>query len=375
MTAWKQIVSVGIGVGMVGVSQAQIPDLLNALDAGGRAMGVGGATASTDGNTFSALNNPAGLAYIPKTSIGTAFRNLPESENRISGDFNDPTFSTSRKHGPRKLTHAGFAMPFRGGVLGLSYTLGGYIADRTRGDNLTNGNLVNRGYDSNLTVQYDFFTLAYGKRAGRNNYGVGIVFANQYLRDDTTYVVFDNNQNQIDVVLTDNSGNSRGIGLVAGFQTNPDDRSVFGASIRTPIGLTRNAATGAYNNRIPGKASIGYATRSDFLRNGRDFFAYGAEVDYYFAGDRGGLLDRKDVLAGGVGFEYNTHRWGGRVPFRVGYQFSPEGGRGFSERNALTFGLGYRPDNSDLALDLNFAAPSGGGTLDTALSVGYRIGK
>ncbi|MGE0001848.1 MAG: hypothetical protein AB7T05_07245, partial [Fimbriimonadaceae bacterium] len=43
---------------------AQIPDLLNALDAGGRSMGAGGATGVTDANTLSTYHNPAGLAFV-----------------------------------------------------------------------------------------------------------------------------------------------------------------------------------------------------------------------------------------------------------------------------------------------------------------------
>ena len=55
---------------------AQVPDLLNALDAGGRAMGLGGANNATNVDTLSAFYNPAALAYL---DTGAAGSRLPQS--------------------------------------------------------------------------------------------------------------------------------------------------------------------------------------------------------------------------------------------------------------------------------------------------------
>ena len=60
---------------------------------------------------------------------------------------------------------------------------------------------------------------------------------------------------------------------------------------------------------------------------------------------------------------------------RIGYSFVPKGGDDFIARNTFTFGIGYRPEISNLAVDLNFGLPSGGGAYDMGLSVTYKVGK
>src|SRR5438093_249941 len=100
---------------------AQIPDLLNAFDAGGRAMGMGGALYPTSSDTLSSYYNPAGLAYINQTTVGAVFRNLPRSTTNASGDFNNPNLTSTGEAGRRELTHFGAVFPFAKGGLGLSY--------------------------------------------------------------------------------------------------------------------------------------------------------------------------------------------------------------------------------------------------------------
>jgi hypothetical protein len=69
------------------------------------------------------------------------------------------------------------------------------------------------------------------------------------------------------------------------------------------------------------------------------------------------------------------NRWNARIPIRIGYTVVPSGGTGFIDRDAFTFGLGYRPNGSDFSLDLSFARPSDGNALDMALSITYLLGK
>jgi len=61
------------------------------------------------------------------------------------------------------------------------------------------------------------------------------------------------------------------------------------------------------------------------------------------------------------------------VPIRLGYNFVPGGGAGYGDRNAVTFGLGYRPNKDDYTIDLNFASPQHGG-FDLGLTLSYKLG-
>ena len=375
--ARKRMVLTACAAALAALAPAQVPDLLNALDAGGRAMGIGGATDATDSNTLSTYYNPAGLAYITGPTISVAFRNMPQSDSIITGDFNNPTFDTSREVGARRMSHLGYATPISGGVFGVSFTTGGYLKDfRSQGASLKDGVLNLNAYNEVFTAQSDFFTVAWGKRSGNSNFGIGLVIANQYISDIGSYNLVDANNNLVGSTQINNSGNMTGIGGIIGVQipTSKDGRSMMGISVRSPISLKNNSVISNYLNKIPGRASIGLASRTDSLRDGADFIVYGAQLDYYFGADKGGFFKRKDVVAGGVGFEYNMHRSGARIPLRAGYQFVPEGGENFQHRNTFTFGLGYRPDNSNLAVDLNFGLPTGGGPYDMGLSMTYKLG-
>ncbi len=357
-----------------GTASAQIPDLLNALDAGGRSMGVAGATQATDGNTFSTYYNPAGLAFLQSPVANVTFRNLPESDTVLSRRFANPDFSTDRRVGSQRLSHVGYAMPMKGGVLGVSYTLGGFVRDNRTGSSLANGETQVNNLVERLQAQLDYFTVAYARQRGATNYGVGIVVVNQYVQNTGNYDLFDANNNLVGTVRFNNSGNSTGVGLIAGVQrVSGDGSSVIGASLRTPISLSRETSTDGYMRRVPGRLSVGYAARSGFLQRGKDFLAYGAQLDYFFGGQTNAILDRDNTFAGSFGAEYNLHRGGARIPVRIGYAFVPAGGDAFSNRDSLAFGIGYRPDSSPISVDIGFAIPSGGGSPDAGLSLTYRL--
>lgn len=359
------------------ISFGQVPDLLNALDAGGRAMGVGGSTNATDSTTLSSYTNPAGLAYISSPTFGVAFRNLPESRNVLNGEFESPNYETSRKAGARALTHVGLALPAANGVVGIAYTMGGFMRDvQTAGGSLRDGGNSIQNMDLTTKVQHDFFTLSYGKRSGRANYGIGLVLASQYLANTGSYSIFDSGNNFLGTRRFNDSGNSTGFGAIVGaqFQADAQGNSLVGVSLRSPISLSNNRETSPYLNRIPGRASLGYATRTTTVGDTRDYFVYGGQLDYYFSSDKSAILERSDVLTGSVGLEYNFFRGGTRIPVRAGYAIVPKGGDRFTNRNTLTFGLGYRPATGGLSADLSVGLASGGGGLDTGLSVTYRIG-
>jgi len=377
LKARKRIVLITSSTVLSAFASAQVPDLMNALDAGGRAMGIGGATQSTDSNTLSTYYNPAGLAYISGATLSVAFRNLPQSDSVLTGRFSNPEFTTSKEVGAKRMTHLGYATPIKGGVLGISYTVGGFLKDFRSAASLTDGALRNVNYSETFSAQSDFFTLAWGKRSGNSNFGFGLIVVNQYFADVGSYDIQDASNNTIGNVQINNSGNSTGIGAIIGaqFPTSRDGKSMVGLSLRSPVSLKSGSSVSNYINKIPGRASIGIATRSDNLRNGTDFLVYGAQLDYFFGSDKNGILKRKDALSGGVGFEYNMHRWNARIPLRAGYAVVPSGGESFTTRNTFTFGVGYRPDNSNLSMDLNFGLPTGGGAYDMGLSLTYKLGK
>ena len=149
----------------------------------------------------------------------------------------------------------------------------------------------------------------------------------------------------------------------------------YGLSVRTPIQVGGSSTTKAFYERIPGKVSASVAMRRDNLRGGNDYLVYGAQLDAYLFGQGDKVFERDTTLAGGAGVEYNYVTSGARIPLRVGYGVVPSAGNLFKARNALTFGIGYKPFGRNYGFDLNFAAPSTGGTVDAALAVTYRFGK
>lgn len=376
MTARKLWGLVVIAAGVPAVSNAQVPDLLNALDAGGRAMGVGGASRVTDSTTMSALDNPAGLAFIRQATWGVSFRNLPKVDISASGNFADRSTSSDESNGKFALTHVGYAFPLAGGTVGVSYTVGGYADARTTAANLSNNTLSVRNLDEQIRAQTDFFTIGYGRSASNGlNFGVGLVVANQYTKFAQSYDLFDSGNNQVGSSDTFASDNGMGVGAVVGVQGfSPDGSLAWGASLRTPIDINGNGQTQTVYDKIPGKASFGFANRLNAYSTGGNFLVALAQVDYFFGGDESALLARRDYAAFGVGLEYSMNRFNARIPVRLGFQAIPSGGAGFDNRNTITFGVGYRPNNRPLSVDLNFAKALDSGTFDIGLGVSYRPG-
>jgi hypothetical protein len=364
----------------VGAS-AQIPDLLTALDAGGRAMGLGGATYVTDSTTYSALMNPAGLGFISRAQYGVSYRNLPESRSVLSGDANDPDYDTTLDQGAFGLTHVGYAFPMGRGAVGVSYTRTGFIRDESVGGNLADGGLTRQNYQELFRSQTDLFTLSYGASSnnGGTNYGVGLVVAQQYINNTQDYDLFNGNV-FVGSVSTDNSGNGLGFGLVAGMMTTVGANTSFGLSAQSPIDLSGNAETSGYLDRIPGRITAGIATRND--NNRGEYTLLAAQASQYFGGQKNKVFSRDSYTVLNLGFEYGLNRWNARVPVRFGYTVVPDGGGRssgqhprFQSRDAFTFGVGYRPNGSEFSLDLSFAKPIDGNSFDLALALTYLLGR
>ena len=79
-------------IGLAALSSAafsQVPDMVTAIDAGGRAMGAGSAFNLSSVSTLAATYNPAALGYIRRPEIGAAMRTLPTTTTSVSGPLND----------------------------------------------------------------------------------------------------------------------------------------------------------------------------------------------------------------------------------------------------------------------------------------------
>lgn len=354
---------------LTAISVAQIPDLLNTFDAGSRSFGAFGATGA---DTFSILNNPAGLGYVSTKSYGLAYRNMPTSFTSLSGNLNSPFTSSDGDGGKSQLTHLGYAIPLKGGrTIGISYQVGGYISDFRGGTGLTSGALTNVTYSELLDVKTSFYTVALGKAndEGTSSIGYGLTIADVNFKNRQLGFIPGGSV----LIDTDNKANAYGVGLVAGIQRNNGDAS-YGISLRTPIRLQGSDVVKSAYETVPGQLSIGAARRVDGFRGGNDYLLSGVQLNHFFGGSGNGLLSRNSQTTLGIGAELGLNREGYTLPLRVGYMTSPSGGDAFNSRNGFTFGLGYRPNSQPWALDLNYAFPKTGGK-DIAFTFSYRFDK
>lgn len=374
----RNLVSIG-ALGLSAMAFCQIPDLVNALDAGTRNMGSGGVTV-TDATTQSALSNPAGLGFVRENTFGVAYRNLPRSQVQIARDLDNPDFAVSRRMGDRSATHFGIAIPLRrgdgatSGAFGISYTTLGYLNNLTTGNNLATGDLVARNYREEIELRTDAFTLSYGRpMSGRMNWGAGIVVANTSVTRDLSFNLFDAANNDRGSVNQSVDGTGNGIGGVVGITINDEEagRYTYGLSLRTPIRLSGNEVGSVYRT-VPGAVSAGGSFLVPGLGGGQDYAVAGLQANYFFGGSASSAISRTDTFTLGAGLEYNLFRFGGRIPLRVGLNVIPSGGDFFSDRNAFTFGVGYYPQGQTFGFDVGFAAPTGGGPNDIAFGLVFR---
>lgn len=360
-------------------ASAQVPDLVTALDAGGRAMGAGGALSLTGISTLSATNNPAALGFIQRSEVGLAARTFPTANSTVTGPLNDLRISTETEEGDYKLSHLGVAMPLRSmdgqsnrGTIGIAWTTGGWFHDRQRGTNLPNGIAL---YDDFTRARTDFLNISFGRATGdyRFAWGIGFVFAQQNVRNSQR-INFSDTNIPPQLANSDNTGN--GLGMQAGVMITPtsDANFTIAASARTPIRIRNNAQALSLYDRIPGRFAVGAAARRDGFRGGRDYLILGAELQHFFDGSDSPRIDRDEQTTGHFGAEYNLTHGNAIIPIRVGYSVVPSGGAGFASRNGLTYGIGYRPIGGDWTIEINFGNPTNG-SRETGIFLSYRFGK
>lgn len=383
----KFSVVVGAAV-MAAASHAQVPDLLNALDAGSHSLGAGGSLHATSADTFSAYYNPAGLGYLDRREIEIAYRNVPNSNSTVSNSYDDQVRSTQTHDGPNDLTHVGVAMPLsnlrRGapGTVALTYTMGGYIDDSGA---IPNGSALPvasglgiANYRDHIEARSNFFTLAYGRTNASQtlSYGLGLIYLEQQIQFQQSGTFIDNNGNPVSgYSLPDVSSTLHGFGAIAGLQYSParNPNLSLGLSYRTQINLSGDDDAESYYGRVPARLIGGAAYRFGSLRRDHnDFMVLGLDIQHFFATDESMYFDRGDQTVTGVGLEYFLDNGGSQIPLRIGYQAVPAGGGfDYASRNAFTYGIGYRTRDGKYGLDLNYVHPDNGGG-DVAITASYR---
>lgn len=349
---------------------AQVPDMVDAMDAGGRAMGAGSALNLTGVSTLSATYNPAALAYASRREIGVAMRTLPNSNSIVTGAVNDLQSETTSETGGFKATHLGVIWPMgNGSSIGAAWTIGGWMHDTQRGVNLANG--VATFFDF-TRAQTDFFNLSYGHAGGGDQqlaWGAGLILARQHVKT-VQNITFTDPNIPPQTANTDTSANGYGaqIGVMLTPKSNPD--LTIAASARTPIEIQDGDPI---YETIPGRIAAGFAIRKSGFRGGRDFLVMGVEGQYFFGGEDSPRIDRENHGTAHFGAEYNYTMGNAVIPIRVGYSIVPAGGDGFGNRNTFTYGFGYRPHNGDWTIEVNFGNPQGGGR-ETGIYLSYRFG-
>jgi hypothetical protein len=359
---------------------AQIPDVLNSFEMGGRPMGMGGSIYSNITDTSASYWNPAGLGHISTSMAEINYRNRPSNTTTLTGSFSNPDEATDPQFGRNQISFVGAAIPMGRGTLGISYAVGGYAREFRTGDDL----VVDPGPKEIITANVDtldniideFITLAYGfKRGDAMSLGVGLIIARETIYSASRIDLFLNGNPIPGPDPTDTKEDATGIGAIVGAQFARGANSSFGISLRSPIKLSGFDDLSSFSDSIPARLQAGFLYRKDGLRGGKDYLIGGIDAAYFFKANEGKAFERKGHVSGGIGFEYNlSQRWGW-VPLRLGVHATTGGGPGFKQRTVVTFGLGYRPNAGNLWLDLAAATGSGQNRPDFAISLGSKLGK
>ncbi|HWP31493.1 MAG TPA: hypothetical protein VNK96_07210 [Fimbriimonadales bacterium] len=384
--AWKRGIPCTLGLLVASFSFAQMSDTMYSFEMGGRAYGMGGSIYSNSADASASYWNPACLGLVQTTLVEAVMRNRPISQTHLTGTIEDGLDGTGELgYGFQSLSFGGVAWPFRGGTLGLSYAVGGYVRQNGFGEDTTSssagGPLTAQTLFRSMT---EFFTVAYGRPMGQNsNIGVGVVVARQSL-SDKAHVFFTGDPDSI--VLSggfDDLGS--GVGAIVGYQFTPPGRQnvSIGASYRSEINLSGIDSGSSHIDVIPARLQGGLAFRVDGLRGGRDFLIGGVDVMYIFPGNDGKVLENDGQFSAGIGLEYNWTQSFGYLPIRIGFRFIDKSIKRqvalqedpFIARQIVTFGIGYRPKNAPYSLELNLAAGNKQNTPDIALGLQFEVRK
>lgn len=374
--AWRRVTGCACAVSFSALGFGQVPDLYSSFEMGGRALGMGGSLYSNTADVSATYWNPAGLAFLTEAAGQINFRNRPDTRTSYTGGpYFNPDESSRINSGSMAVTFGGFAIPLAGGTLGFSYAMGGWANQRAIGFDLNDPNDPNDPVDreDNIKLQEDFYTIAWARKAGGVNIGAGVVVGRQYVRERSLW-----RKNSGTIVRdVDVEDEGTGVGGIVGVQFMPSQGGNIsvGFSYRSEIKLNGMGEASGYASEIPARLQGGLAWRVDNLRGGQDFLIGGLDAAYFFPANSGDVFERKGQISAGIGFEYNWIQSFGAIPIRIGFRTTDSGGDLFSNRDVLTFGIGYRPREQKFSVDLNIAAASGQSRPDMALSLSFLIGK
>lgn len=357
---------------------AQIPDVLNSFEMGGRGMGMGGSIYSNSTDASASYWNPAGLGHITTSMAEINYRNRPSNNTTLTGNFSNPDESTDPQFGRNQISFVGAAVPMGRGTLGISYAVGGHARELRRGEGLVvdPGENITANVDTLDAITDEFITLAYGFRRGdAMTLGAGLIFARETINSASRIQLFQNGNPIQSPDPTDTKEDGTGIGAIIGAQFTSGPSTSYGISIRSPIKLSGFDELSSYSDTIPARLQGGMLYRKDGLRGGKDFVLAGIDAAYFFKANEGKAFERKGHVSGGVGVEYNlSQRWGW-LPIRLGVHATSGGGPGFKQRTVFTFGAGYRPISGNFWLDFAAATGSGQNRPDFAISLGTKLGR
>ncbi len=368
-------------------AHAQVADLLNTFDAGSRSIGMGSALTGTDAETLSAYNNPAALGYIAHREVGLSYRNLPRSQSTVT-DTSGTRSSTSTSVGPSQFTNLGYAFPISAkanrGVVGISYSLGGYLDDTGTAAEFPYGTAANEvagNYVDHIESKTHYLAIGFGKTnsAQSLSFGASLLYAREDIQYSQQYGVYDTSGSSPVLLSSQDtgliSGTSSGFGAVAGVEFTPSKYPslTLGGSIKSPIKLTGGDGVTAYYGTIPGRILLGGGLRLPGLRHRPDdYTVLGAQFEQFYGGAGSGLLSIKNHSAGDFGIEYGYTGDGYVIPIRIGYRTISSEGTAFADRNELTYGFGFRDKDSRYGIDLSWANPRNA-VKDFSITASYRF--
>jgi hypothetical protein len=210
------------------------PDLVQTLGVGAGAVGMGGAYSTLVNDVTATFWNPAQLSVITRSQTDFEMRSVSQDVLRLSGSTASPASAVSDNMGKPQVSFLGFAYPLRVdvrskgdtdlhprsvGVLGISYSLGGYAnLLKSYTGFLDSVQLTSTTGSEQTLVRNSFINIDYGNKfevaQGRGSLraGVGIYVVDQSYYQATNTTVTNNAVLGILPSVTDTAATSTGYG-------------------------------------------------------------------------------------------------------------------------------------------------------------------
>lgn len=284
------------------------PDLLQSLGVGSRSVAMGDAFTAIADDSSATFWNPARLSRINFKEFMLEYRSVVLSRVNISNlDKNgnilgSPSVDAGASQGRPQLGFGSIVYPMGkklgGGVLGFSYTLGGYL--NYERNTIAASDITNTRTEDLLTqtVRNQFFTLAYGNKLSKTlvngsaaadkkpqkapivlktELGIGGYYVNSSadsILNNQTFAL--NSGNLISSALVKQSDLGNGTGMIFGLTMQLSDGTGdlandrpwrLGVTHRTGTHLDGLSSLGtSFSSAIPSRTSVGVAYESIFKK-------------------------------------------------------------------------------------------------------------